>query len=439
MPEKKLHKVLDVYFGLAIVVGGTIGVGILRTPGIVAANLHNSWAILGIWILGGLYALCGANSLAELATMLPKAGGPYVYIRRSLGEFAGFAGGMNDFILNCCGAAYVAVTFGEYLGQLFARAQGHENFIAVIVLSLLFLLNLAGVRSGEVTQKIVSVVKVVAFMILIGACFVFGHHAGGVPPVRDAMFVSGGVIAAMALSSQAVMETYAGWNSAVYFSEENTNPSRGIPRALFVGVAIVCGVFVLVNAALLYALPVSVIASSKLPAADAARQILGESGATFITVLSLASLVGILSAIVMYSPRILFAMGRDGLMPRGVLNVNKGGTPANALIAFIVVTIAFAATGSFEVLLAVAAFLGLATDSLVYLSVFVLRRRDPGAERPYRAVGYPVLPGIVLAGAWILLIVYVAGNTMSSLYSIGILLLLYPAFRLIRNLSQSSV
>lgn len=434
MPEKRLHKVLDVYFGLAIVVGGTIGVGILRTPGIVAANLGNTWAILGIWVLGGLYALSGANTLAELATMLPNAGGPYVYIRRSLGEFPGFVGGCSDFLLNCCGAAYVAVTFGEYLGQLFARARGHENLVAVLVLSILFVLNLAGVRSGEVTQKIVSVVKVIAFMILIGACFVFGHHTAGAVPAHGSLLISGGVIAAMALSSQAVMETYAGWNSTVYFSEENTDPARSIPRALFVGVAIVCAVFVLVNAALLYALPISAIASSKLPAADAARQILGPSGATFITVLSLASIVGILSAIVMYSPRIVFAMGRDGLMPRAALKVNEGGTPWIALTGFIVVTIAFAATGSFEVLLAVAAFLGLATDSLVYLSVFVLRHREPEAERPYRAIGYPILPGIVLIGAWILLVVYVTGNTRSSLYSIGILLLLYPAFRLMRRI-----
>ncbi len=192
-------------------------------------------------------------------------------------------------------------------------------------------------------------------------------------------------------------------------------------------------IYVLVNAALLYVLPLADIAQSKLPAADAAVSIFGSSGGTIITALALGSILGILNAQVLFTPRILFAMSRHGFLPSQGASVNTGGTPAVALLANVTLAIAFAISGTFETLLAIAAFLSLACDSFCYLALFILRRREPELRRPFRAVGYPVLPAIVLIGAWILLIVYVIGNTMNSLFSIGILLLLYPAFLIIRR------
>jgi APA family basic amino acid/polyamine antiporter len=433
-PENKLLKILGVGFGLAIVIGATIGSGILRTPGVVAANLGSVWLVLAVWFLGGVYALVGANTFAELATMLPKDGGGYVYIRRAYGDFFGFAGGMNDFILTCCGAAYISIIFGEYAAALFPSLGGRENVVAVSLLFVLFLVNWVGLRAGDFTQKLLSLVKVIAFFVLIIACFVFGGNANTAPQESTAALASSlSVFAAVALSLQAVMETYAGWNSAVYFAEENTDPARAIPCSLFLGVLLVMAIYVLVNGALLYALPLSQIAASKLPAADAAQIIFGEAGGKVITALALCSILGILNSIVLYNPRVLFAMSRDSLLPRQGAKVNEGGTPTVALLITVALMMIFALSGTFETLLAIAAFLSLVGDSVVYLTIFVLRRREPDLPRPFRAIGYPVLPAIVLVGAWVLLIVYVVGNTMNSLYSIGILLLLYPSFLIIRR------
>ncbi len=437
--KNKLLRILGIGFGLAIVIGATIGVGILRTPGMVAANLGSVWLIIGIWILGGVYALMSANTYAELATMLPKAGGGYVYIRRAYGDFFGFAGGINDFILSCCGAAYVSIVFGEYLAALFPAFAGSENIIAVTTLLALALLHWIGLRAGNLAQQVTSLVKVAAFFVLIIACFIFGgNDTATVPQESTVAFANPlALFAAMMLSLQAVMETYAGWNSIAYFSEENTNPGQTIPRALFGGVIVVMTIYVLVNAALLYALPVSQIAASKLPAADAAQLIFGDIGGKIITALALASILGILNAMVLYIPRILFAMSRDGFLPPQAAKVNAGGTPIIALLATISLVIIFALSGTFETLLAIAAFLGVAGDSVVYLALFILRRKEPDLPRPFRAFGYPVLPAIVVIGAWIILIGYLVSNTVNSLYSIGILLLIYPAFLIVRRLLKN--
>jgi APA family basic amino acid/polyamine antiporter len=437
--KNKLLRILGIGFGLAIVIGATIGVGILRTPGMVAANLGSVWLIIGIWILGGVYALLGANIFAELATMLPKAGGGYVFIRRAYGNFFGFAGGINDFILSSCAAAYVSIVFGEYTAALFPSLTGSENIIAAATLLALALLHWIGLRAGDFAQKVTTLVKVAAFFILIIACFIFGGNNAATAPQESIVAFANplALFAAMMLSMQAVMETYGGWNSIAYFSEENTNPGKTIPRALFGGVIVVMTIYVLVNAALLYALPVSQIAASKLPAADAAQLIFGDIGGKIITALSLASILGILNAIILYIPRILFAMSRDGFLPPQAAKVNAGGTPIVALLATVSLVIIFALSGTFETLLAIAAFLGLAGDSVVYLALFVLRRKEPDLPRPFRAIGYPVLPAIVVIGAWIILIGYVVSNTTNSLYSIGILLLIYPFFLIVKRLLKN--
>ncbi len=437
--KNKLLRILGIGFGLAIVIGATLGVGILRTPGMVAANLGSPWLIIGIWILAGVYALVSANTYAELATMLPKAGGGYVYIKRAYGDFFGFAGGINDFILSCCGAAYVAIVFGEYLVTLFPAFAGKENIIAVTILCSVGLLHWIGLRAGDLAQQITSLIKVAAFFVLIIACFIYGgNNVAAVPQGSTVAFVTPlALFAAVMLSLQAVMETYAGWNSISYFSEENADPAKTIPRALFGGVIVVMTIYLLVNAALLYALPVSQIAASKLPVADAADLIFGHLGAKIITVLALASILGILNAMVLYIPRILFAMSRDGFLPSQAARVNKGGTPIIALLATVLLVIIFALSGTFETLLAIAAFLGLAGDSVVYLSLFILRRKEPDLPRPYRAYGYPILPAIVVMGAWIILIGYIISNTLNSLYSIGILLLIYPAYLILRRLLKN--
>lgn len=430
-PQRKLLKILGVSFGVAITIGGALGVGILRMPGIVAANLKDPWLIVAAWIFGALYAFIGVNSIAELATALPKAGGGYVYIRRAYGDFFGFAGGMNDFVLTCCGAAYISIVLGEYIAALVPALAGRENAIGIAALLVLFFINWIGLRAGDFTQKLTSFLKVAAFFALVIACFIFGGQSSPAPPAKNSGFASlFAMLAVLGVAMQSVNETYAGCSSAVYFSEENEDAARSLPRAMFLGVLLLAAIYVSVNVALLYVLPVSEIGRSNLAVAHAAEVMFGPAGGKIITALAILSVIGVLNAIVLYMPRTVFAMSRDGFLPAIGARVNAGGTPVVALLATVSLIIALVATGSFETLLAIAAFLSIAGEFVVYLALFVLRWREPDLRRPFRALGYPILPAIVLLTALALLVVYAIGNPARTLYSIGILVLFYPAFLL---------
>jgi APA family basic amino acid/polyamine antiporter len=437
--KNKLLRILGIGFGLAVVVGGMIGVGILRTPGIVAANVGSVWLILAVWVFGGIYTLIAANSYAELGTMLPKAGGPYVFAQRTYGAFGGFVIGWSDWFLNTCATAYLAVAASEYCAALFPALADFVPLVAVAILLFFSVLHWFGVRAGSGAQKLTSLLKVVFFFVLIAACFIFGErqNLAEFGQTSKSLFANPmTAFVAVILSLQAVVETYAGYNSVVYFSEENTNPSRNIPRSLFGGVLTVTAIYLLVNLALLYVLPVSTIADSKLPAADAASSVFGETGGTIITVLSLVSLLSIVNAIIMQTPRTLFAMSRDGLFSIRAATVNKGGTPAIALILTVLLAIVLAASGTFESLFAITAFMGVTVDCSVFLALLVLRKTEPDLPRPFKARGYPALPLFILIFSVLLLIAYVISNTMNSLFALTIMALSYPIFLIVRTLNK---
>lgn len=429
-PKTKLLRILGVGFGLAVVIGGMIGAGILRTPGLVAGQLGSVWLIIAVWIFGGIYAFIGVNTYAELGTMLPRAGGPYVFARYTYGDYGGFLVGWSDWFLNTLGAAYITVALGEYAVALFPSLGVSETTISVIILILLTVLNWIGLRTGSGLQKLTSLLKVIAFAFIILACFIYGGHRDGSAQPTEPLLISSPmtIFVGIILAVQAVFETYAGWNQAVYFSEEDTNPEKNIPRAMFGGVLIVMTIYVLFNLALVYVLPVSDLAASKLPAADAAQVVFGGFSGQFITSIALLSLLGILNVAILTNPRILFALSRDGLFFSKFAEVNKGGTPANALFLTILLTIILAATGSFETLLEISAFMGLSVNTAIFLALFILRKREPDLPRPYRARGYPIIPAIILIGSLLLLIAYVIGNTENSLFALVIMVLSYPIY-----------
>jgi len=437
LPQKNnLLRILGVTFGLSIVIGGMIGGGILRTPGFVADQIGTPLLIIAIWILGGIYALFGANTFAELGTMLSKAGGPYVFARRTYGDYGGFLIGWSDWFLQTSTSAYLTVALGEYIAALFPALANSVVIISITIFILLAVLNWIGLRMGSGIQKLTSLIKVVAFGFIVLACFVYGGNQEGA--VHAPLLISSPitVFAAFILSLQAVMETYAGWNNPVYFSEEDTNPEKNIPRAMFGGVLIVMTIYVLFNLSMIYVLPMTDFAASKLPAADAAQLLFGGFSGQFITSLALLSLLGILNVQVLSAPRIIFALSRDRLFFSKVATVNKGGTPTLALALTVLVSVILAATGTFESLLAVSAFMGLTVDSSVYLSLFILRKREPDLPRPFRAYGYPFIPLIILIGSILLLIAYAIGNTTNSTFALTVMVLSYPLFLIVRALNK---
>ena len=256
-------------------VGATVGSGILRTPGEVAAHWGSFWPIFALWVLGGAYTLLVCSSLLELGTMLPQAGGWYVYARRTFGDYIGFVVGCCDWMVEAVATAYLAVAVGECAAGLRPDLSGRVKLVALTSLGVLGLLNWLGLRAGSRTQELTSLVKALALIALVVACFTFPATAtsGRTSLLSNPLGQKEGVLLALVLSMQAVTITYDGWYAAIYFTEEDKDPDRNLPRSMIGGVVSSAAIFLLVNAALLHILPMSQLAGSQIPAANAAMVI----------------------------------------------------------------------------------------------------------------------------------------------------------------------
>lgn len=432
----RLRRILGLGFGLAVSVGGTIGIGILRTPGGVAGHLHTGAIIIGFWLLGGLYNVVGASCLTELGAMLPQAGGYYVYARRAFGDWVGFAVGWTDWITYCAVLGYVSISIGDYVAKLVPALAGASGWTAAVVLVGFVGLQWAGVRVSSWFQESATALKFLAFLALgIAAIAMSGGSAQGPAAAPAASPDLAGVVAAL----QAVVISYAGWQSALYFTEEDRDPVKNLPRAMIGGVAAVVVVYLLVNLALLAILPVPELATSTLPAADAAVRIVGSRGGQVITVLSLISLAPLLNAIMMIGTRVLFALGRDRLLWSRTAEVNAGGTPGVATLVTTVVALGLIATGTFERLVAIVSFYLLLNYAICTLALIALRRREPDRARPFRAWGYPASAVVFLAGTLAFLVLALVGDTATALAALGLLavgLVLQLVLRRVRRPGQ---
>lgn len=428
-------------FGIAVIIGGTVGVGILRSPGAIAEQLHSVWLIALVWTLGGIYSLLGANYMAELATSVPKAGGPYVFAHRAYGNYGGFVVGWGDWLLNTLSLSYMCIVFGEYSAALFGYEQhGAQVVFSLAALLILTALNWIGVQSGSRAQQITSFVKAVALLAFVAACFLFGgsesHDAGNQSPAPTQSGFP--LVIAFILAFQLVLGTYSGWFSNVYFVEEDVAPSRNMPRSLFGGIAVIIAIYLLVNFALLYVLPLDQLAGSKFAGADAMSMIFGERSGQIVTALAAISIIGIINATLMLTPRTLLALGRDRLFFEKATTVNNGGTPTFALAATVLPTIFCVVVGTFEILVAIAEFFAVTNTILLIGSLFVLRRREPDLPRPFRAIGYPYAPLAMLVAAILLFIGYIVGNFTNSFYAILAIAATFPVYWLIKRNNQKS-
>ena len=246
---------------------------------------------------------------------------------------------------------------------------------------------LRGTRVGGVSQELTSLFKTLALVVFVAACFVFGRHTvAAVPNAAPPAAAPASLFAGFVLSAQAVIYTYDGWNGPLYFSEELRDPGRQIPRSMFGSLISVAVIYLLINLAFLYVLPLSAMAGSTLAAARVAETIFGPRGDTVVRLVVILALPSAVNACLLMSSRVLFAVARDGIGPRVATHVNEGGTPTVALIASAAVSLLFLATGTFENVIAVAAFFFVADYALSFLAVFVLRRREPDGARKRRVV-----------------------------------------------------
>lgn len=429
-----LLRVLGVGFGLAVIIGNTIGAGIFRAPGSIAEQLPAPTPFLIIWIAAGVYAFLGAISIAELGTMIPRSGGQYVFSRYALGEYAGFIVGWSDWISSCGSTAAVSLVIGTFAVALFPALAGKDVMIAAAVAIVFALLQWRGIVWGSNIQNITSLLKALAFLALIVAAFIFGGDGSLTSSQTSAMPVI--TMSAVVLSLQAAIYTYDGWAGVIYFSEEVENPNRNIPRALFGGVIAIAAIYLSVNLALLYVLPISQIAGKEFAAGEAATVIFGRYGDTIFRCLTIVSMLSGINALHLMATRVVFAMSRDGLFTKKAAIVNEGGTPTVSLFLSALVALLFIVFGEkFETVITVLAFFFVVNYILSFVSLFVLRHREPDKPRPYRAWGYPVTPALALIGSVLFLAGAIRADTQNSVNALILLAVSYPVFWVMKRFS----
>lgn len=428
----RLLRVLGLAFGLAVLVGNTIGMGILRTPGEVAARVPSAPFFLAVWVVGALYALFGALSVAELATMRPRSGGLYPLVYDVLGDYPGFVVGWTDWLATSGSAAAVAMVFGEYIGPIVPGLAGHEVLTASGLVVAFGLLQWRGIRIGDVAQQVMSLGKALALVALAAVALLMPVAAS--TPARQIAMPSGTALAgAVVVALQSAIYTYDGWTGPIYFGEELREPARDIPRTMIGGILLVLVVYLLLNAAFLRVVPLAEMAGDPFVAASAALRLFGPRGDIVLRVVMLVSLAASVNALLLMAPRVGFAMSRDGLMPPVFSRVNHGGTPAPALAASVVIALACLVTNTFGRVLALLAFLFVANYALTFAVLFVSRRRHPDAARPFRVPGYPWVPGLALAGSVAFMAAAMVGDRWNSLVAVALVAASWPVYRLARQ------
>ena len=357
----ELKRSLRLYDGLAMIVGIVIGAGIFRTPGDIAAPLGRPWLTFVAWVLGGALAYVGALIFAELATRLPKAGGKYVYAREAFGSRAAFViGVIEGLVLYPAAIAAISVAAGEFFERLTGWRVGGWMFVVLFTG-----INLIGVAMGRWVQNFVTSAKILALGGVVVVAFAAGHGVGWhgtLPNAPTGMAVWG----AIAVASQWVIWTYYGYVDAAKIAEEVVEPDRTLPRIFLLGIAVVTGLYLLLNAAFLHVLPFEQVAASKLVAGDVAGAIFGARGNTVITVLALLIVLASLNGNVFVTPRVVFGLARDGLAPAFLARVNAGGTPWPAMVLVGVVAVVLAATGQFATQQSLAILIVLVIDGISF-------------------------------------------------------------------------
>ncbi|HUQ83951.1 MAG TPA: amino acid permease [Gemmatimonadaceae bacterium] len=410
-----------------LVVGGIIGSGIFFTPAETARALPTSGLVFLVWTIGGVVALAGALTYAELGAMMPDAGGAYVYIREGFGRLPAFLYGWMALLSIGTGAlAAVALGFAGYAGRFIDIAPfGGPIGVATATILVLTATNYLGIKPGAMVQNVFAVAKIVALAALILIGLALWTRIGVPLPVANAPAPRASLLSGLATAFVAVLFTIGGWQQMNMVAGEIREPARTIPRALTLGIAIVIACYLGANAVYLHALGRDGLAASSAVAADTATRLVGSTGATFITVAAMLSILGFVNVVILATPRIFFAMARDGVFLQAAARVHpKFGSPHISVlimggwsIALILIT-----QGEIGALLSGVVFADWIFFGLGAASVFALRRSRPDAPRPYRAWGYPVVPGLFVVAAVLGIVSAYVSSPKTSLLGTGILL-----------------
>jgi APA family basic amino acid/polyamine antiporter len=432
----RLLRIFGLGFGLAVVIGGTIGSGILRNPSVVAAGFIDPKLILLAWLAGGLFVAIDAMPTVELGAAIPLSGGPYSLAVRAIGPFTGFFVGWADWLQLVMSTGFISVAFGQYVQRLGFFSELPTGAVAIGLLLGCGALNWIGARVGGASQNIGSALKALVLVALVATLFIAHGNAAAVaaaPPPPLFTWV------AAAVALRAIYGAYGGWQAAVYFSEEVHEPERNIARATFAGIALVTALYVLVNAAVLHVVPVGLLVSSTLAVSDAATMVLGANSGAVVTVLAIICVATIANLQVMEHVRTTYAMARKGMLPPSLATVSASGTPRAALVV-VIVSISLVVTGAsfikgglYEVLLNLYAPNIMIIFLLLSYGALRLRRKEPDLYRPYKMPFYPIPALISIAVNAILLLLFLSTDLVTSIWSVVFLAAAVPLYALGRS------
>jgi len=415
---ERLPRRLGLLSAWAVLVGSTIGSGIFRTPAVVAGRVDAPGPFIAGWVLGGVIALAGALTIAELAAMFPRTGGIYVYIREAFGPLPAFLFGWAEFVV-IRPAAYgaIAITSAEYFWRLAGVDGGLEpaglpltlaQLTAAGFIVLVAAVNYRGIQIGALVQNASTFFKVAALLLLIVLGFVLPHDPAAAATAATAATAVLAPLAGFGIALVAILWAYDGWADLSFVGGEVKDPQRVLPRALLLGTGTVVLLYLGAIAVYWHIVPLDRMAGSPLIAADAAQAVLGRGGVIFVSLAIMISTFGTLNGSMMTGPRIFFAMADDRLFFRRLADVHpRFGTPALCIVLAAALGVIYVSIRQFAQL-ADQFIIGIwPFYALGVAAVFVLRRRQPDLPRPYRVLGYPVVPALFLLAS-----VYLLGNYM---------------------------
>lgn len=438
----KLEKKLTLYGLTMIAVGSCIGSGIFATPNGVIQQVPHHGLALFVWALGGLIALTGALTFAELGGMFPRAGGVYVFLKESFGQLTAFLyGWVILLVINTGALAALSVVFADYM-QFFVpdMTEDRKTVLAICTIAGLTLMNMIGVHISQLFTNIFSGLKLAALggLIIAGLIFYKPESVEFQPFATAAGEMPDNLIGAMLVGLIGVLWSFGGWHHASYLAGETHNAQRNIPRAMVLGVTIVTVVYLLANIAYMLLMPLDEIAASQAVAGDALQKIT-PIGGKIAAVIIAVSIFGTIGIYTMSAPRIYFAMAKDGVFFSALARIHKKfKTPANAMLVqaiWAIVLLLFWRT--FRELITYVTFMDIVFMTLAGVSIFIFRYKMPDAERPYRVLLYPIVPGIFVLISTAFVISTLIERPIQALVGLGVLGVGVIAFYLFKQAGKS--
>lgn len=440
-----LLKAIGLKSATLFVVGSVIGSGIFLTTGVILTHIPSASLLLAAWVAGGAIALAGGLTYGELGAMFPRSGGMYVFLREAYGPLYGFLFGWAALLVTVSGGvAAVAVGFADYLGYLVPAVAANRilvdaatpfgtlrltasQFTAVGSIAILGTINYVGVKSGNLTNAVLTAAKVAGLASLPILALLYGAADPSFTPVVPATIAR--PVAAFGVAMIAVFWAYDAWYFLTFAAGEVRDPQRTLPRALVAGIVIIATVYISVNVAYLFAVPIEEMQGVVRIGEFAASRLAGPAGGTFIAATVVLSTFGCNAAAILAGSRLLFAVARDGLFLRSVSVVHpRFRTPHVAIVATSAWAAVLAWTGTYEQLFTYVVFGSMLFHVGCGLAVFRLRRTRPDTPRPYRTWGYPIVPLIFVLGSLAMVVNTLMERPVESIAGLGFIALGIPAY-----------